>query len=206
MPVLKNIENKIRLVTVVLIVVVAGCVVISLGSVITARMLVSDAQKRVYVIDGNVPIPVTQKEDDVTLGIEAKSLVEMFHTFFFTLSPDEKYIEYTMKKALYLSDNSGQVQYNLLKERGFYQNVVSTNTLCTLYTDSIKFNKDSMQFVFYGRQRMERASMVVYRSLVTSGYVKKLPGRSDNNPYGMIITRWRIIDNRDLSTEAKTNY
>ena len=206
MPVLKNIENKIRLVTVAVIVFVAGCVVISLGSMITAKMMVSDAEKRVYVIDDNVPIRVTQKEDVATLDIEAKSLVEMFHTFFFTLSPDEKYIDYTMKKALYLSHNSGQVQYNLLKERGFYQNVISTNTLCTLYTDSIKFSTDSMKFVFYGRQRLERASMVVYRSLVTSGYVKKLPGRSENNPYGMMIVRWRIIDNRDLSSEAKTNY
>ena len=43
MPVLKNIENKIRLVTVAIIVVVAGCVVISLGSMITAKMMVSGA-------------------------------------------------------------------------------------------------------------------------------------------------------------------
>lgn len=206
MPVLKNLENKIKMATIVTIAITVGCVVISVGSMLTARLMVADAHKKVYVIDGGVPIPVTQKDDEETLGIEAKSMVNIFHNFFFTLTPDEKYIDYTMKRAMYLIDNSGQVQYGNLKEKGFFNNIVQTNTMCTLFTDSITLSGDSLKFVFYGRQRMERASVVVYRRLVTTGYVQRLPGRTDNNPYGLIITRWRILDNSDISSERKLNY
>ena len=39
---------------------------------------------------------------DETLDVEAKSHIEMFHHLFFTLAPDDKYIKYTMDKAMYL--------------------------------------------------------------------------------------------------------
>ena len=31
----------------------------------------------------------------------------MFHHYFFTLPPDDKYIRYTMEKAMYLVDETG---------------------------------------------------------------------------------------------------
>ena len=199
MPVIKQLENKIRLVTIVCVVFIAGCVVISVGALLTARMMVSDAHKKVYVIADNIPIPLNQVDDKETMTVEAKSVVAAFHQYFFTLSPDEKYIDYSIKKALYLIDNSGKRQYNLLREQGFYDNLVQTNTHCTLFVDSIHFNTDSMSFVFYGRQRLERSSATIYRELRTSGYIQKLPGRSENNPYGMSIVNWKTISNRDLN-------
>jgi len=57
---------------------------------------VDDAQKKVYVLDSNVPILVSRSNMNETLDVEAKSHVEMFHQFFFTLAPDDKYIKYTM--------------------------------------------------------------------------------------------------------------
>lgn len=203
MPVIRNLENKIKLVTIICVVVVIGCVIISIGSMLTARLMVADAHKKVYVIDGNVPIPLHQTEDAVTKSVEAKSVVEMFHQFFFTLTPDERYVDYTVKKALYLIDNTGKTQYNLLKERGFYENIIQTCTMCTVFCDSIHFNPDSMTFVYYGRQRLERNSVIVYRELKTTGQIVKLPGRSENNPYGMSIANWRTLSNRDLSEERK---
>ena len=63
-----------------------------------------------------------------TLDVEAKSHVEMFHHYFFTLAPDDKYIRYTMEKAMYLVDETGLAQYNTLKEKGFYSNIWSSPT------------------------------------------------------------------------------
>lgn len=206
MSVLQNVENKIKLVTIVAVVAIIGCVAVSIGSVITASLMVKDANNHVYVIDGSVPIALTKAPDAEMTGIEARSLVEAFHTRFFDLTPDETYINYTVKRALYLIDNSGRQQYGLLKEQGFYDNLVSTNTSCTLYSDSIKFSTDSMSFTFYGRQRLERSNMIVYRLLITKGEVYRLPSRTDNNPWGMAIRKWKIVVNKDLSKEAKTNY
>ena len=111
--VIKHLENKIRLVGIICTAFLAGCIIISVSSIWTARTMVTDAQKKVYVLDGNVPILVTRTTMDETLDVEAKSHVEMFHHYFFTLAPDDKYIRYTMEKAMYLVDETGTgtVQY-----------------------------------------------------------------------------------------------
>lgn len=152
MPVLQNLENKIKLCLTISILVIIACVVVSLGSIVIARGMVADANKKIYVLDGNVPVLVRQTEQDVNLSIEAKSDIELFHHLFFTLSPDDKYIQYTIKKALYLVDESGAAQYNALKEKGFYNNVIGTSTVCSIFCDSIKFDEKSMKFIYYGRQ------------------------------------------------------
>ena len=92
--VIKHLENKIRLVGIICTAFLAGCIIISVSSIWTARTMVTDAQKKVYVLDGNVPILVTRTTMDETLDVEAKSHVEMFHHYFFTLAPDDKYIRY----------------------------------------------------------------------------------------------------------------
>ncbi len=66
--VIKNLENKIRLVGIICTAFLVGCVIISLSSIWTARTMVSDAQKKVYVLDGNVPILVNRTTMDETLG------------------------------------------------------------------------------------------------------------------------------------------
>ena len=205
MPVLKNLENKIKLCLTISTLVIIASVVVSLGSIIIARGMVQDANKKIYVLDGNVPILVRQTEQDANLGIEAKSDIELFHHLFFTLSPDDKYIQYTMKKALYLVDESGAAQYNALKEKGFYNNVIGTSTVCSIFCDSIKFDEKSMKFVYYGRQRIERRTSILYRSLITAGKLRRIP-RSSNNPHGLLIVNWRTLKNQDIEEQAKTDF
>ena len=117
--VIKNLENKIKLVLIICSLFLVGCVVISISSIWTARTMVNDAHQKVYVLDGTVPILVNRSTMEETLDVEAKSHVEMFHQFFFTLAPDDKYIKYTTEKAMYLVDETGLAQYNTLKEKGF---------------------------------------------------------------------------------------
>ena len=98
--VIKHLENKILLVGIICTAFLVGCIIISVSSIWTARTMVTDAQKKVYVLDGNVPILVTRTTMDETPDVEAKSHVEMFQHYFFTLAPDDKYIRYTMEKAM----------------------------------------------------------------------------------------------------------
>lgn len=183
----------------------AGCVVISLGSILIAKGMVDEAHKKIYVLDGKVPILVKQTDMSETFDVEAKSDIEMFHNLFFTLAPDDNYIQYTMKKAMYLIDETGLAQYNALKEKGFYNNVIGTSTICSIFCDSIKLNTDSLTFTYYGRQRIERRTSILMRQLVTAGKLRKVP-RTENNPHGILITNWRTLLNKDLSETAKSNY
>lgn len=77
--VIKNLENKIKLVMIICALFLTGCIVISLSSIWTARSMVVDAQQKIYVLDGNVPILVQRTTMEETLDVEAKSHVEMFH-------------------------------------------------------------------------------------------------------------------------------
>ena len=205
MAVLKKLENKIKLVLIITSLFLTGCVVISLGSLFVARGMVADAHKKIYVLDGTVPILVKQTTMDETFEVEAKSHVEMFHNLFFTLAPDDKYIDYTIKKAMYLIDESGLAQYNALKEKGFYNNIIGTSTICSIFCDSIKLDEKKLTFTYYGRQRIERRTSILMRQLITAGSLRRVP-RTENNPHGFIIFGWRTLVNKDLSESQKTNY
>ena len=203
--VIKNLENKIKLVTILCCVFLVGCIIVSISSIWTARQMVVDAQQKVYVLDGNVPILVNRTTMEETLDVEAKSHIEMFHHYFFTLAPDDKYIKYTMEKAMYLVDETGLAQYNALQEKGFYSNILGTSAVFSIFCDSIKFDKEKMEFTYYGRQRIERRTSVLTRELVTAGQLKRVP-RTDNNPHGLLIINWRTLLNKDLEQKNKVAY
>ena len=203
--VIKNLENKIKLVMVVCALVICGCVIISLSSLFVARGMVDDAHKKVYVLDGTVPVLVQRTTMDETLDVEAKSHIELFHHLFFTLAPDDKYIKYTMDKAMYLVDETGLAQYNSLKEKGFYNNIMGTSAVFSIFCDSINLDMDKMQFTYYGRQRIERRTNILMRQLVTAGELKRVP-RTENNPHGLLIINWRTLLNKDLEQKKKAEY
>ena len=203
--VIKNLENKIKLVMIVCSLFLVGCIIISLGSIWTARGMVSDAQKKVYVLDSNVPVLVKQTTMEETLDVEAKSHIDMFHHYFFTLAPDDKYIKYTMEKAMYLVDETGLAQYNALKEKGLYSNIMGTSAVFSIFCDSIRFDDKSKEFTYYGRQRIERRTSILTRELVTAGVLKRVP-RTENNPHGLLITNWRTLLNKDIEQKDKVNY
>lgn len=203
--VIKNLENKIKLVTILCCCFLLGCILICIASIWTARGMVADAHKKVYVLDGNVPVLVRQTGMEETLDVEAKSHVEMFHHLFFTLAPDDKYIRYTMEKAMYLVDETGLAQYNTLKEKGFYSNIMGTSAVFSIFCDSIKFDREKMEFTYYGRQRIERRSSILMRELVTAGKLKRVP-RTENNPHGLLIVNWRTLLNKDIDQKTKNSY
>lgn len=203
--VIKNLENKVKLVMIICSLFVIGCIVISVFSLITARNMVADARKKVYVLDSNVPILVKQTDMNETLDVEAKSHVEMFHQLFFTLAPDDKYIKNTMDKAMYLIDETGLAQYDALKEKGFYSNIMGTSAQFNIMCDSIVFDSKTMEFTYYGRQRIERRTSILYRQLITAGKLDRVP-RTDNNPHGLLIRNWRTLLNKDLEEKVKTNF
>ena len=87
--VIKNLENKIKLVLIICSLFLVGCIIISISSIWTAKVMVSDAHQKVYVLDGNVPILVQRSTMEETLDVEAKSHVEMFHHYLYISFPLE---------------------------------------------------------------------------------------------------------------------
>jgi conjugative transposon TraK protein len=205
--IIKNIEAKVRLATFLSAGSFIMAVVIVLIVSFFAYRQVADARKSVYVLDANsVPLLARQTNLQMNRAAEYRSHVNLFHSLFFSLTPDDKYIEYQMKKAMYLVDESGALQYNNLKEKGFFNSILSSSAVLTLQTDSIFIDEARKYFRYYGRQKIDRRSSTIIRSLVTEGYLKDLEIRSDNNPHAVLITRWKTLENKDLENVQKNSF
>jgi conjugative transposon TraK protein len=202
---IKKIEAKIRLATVIAIGSLAASVIISGIVSVFAFKQVANARKSVYILDNNVPILAKQTDMQVNRPAEYRAHVDLFHTLFFSLTPDDKYIEYQLKRAMYLIDESGAREYDDLKEKGFFTSILSSSSVLTLQTDSILLDMPRHYFRYYGKLKIDRRSSTLTRSLVTEGYLKDIP-RSDNNPHGVLITGWKTLENKDLSDVQKNSF
>jgi conjugative transposon TraK protein len=111
-----------------------------------------------------------------------------------------------MKQAMYLIDESGALQYNNLKEKGFFNSILSSSAVLTIRTDSIRIDMPKHYFRYYGTQKIDRRSSTIMRSLVTEGYLSDLEIRSDNNPHAVLITRWKTLENKDIQNVQKNTF
>lgn len=199
---IKSIEGKIRLATLVAMGSLLCSVLICGMFAFSAYRQVAVARQSVYILDNNVPILARQTDMQMNRPAEYKAHVDLFHSIFFSLTPDDKYIQYQMKKAMYLIDESGILQLNNLKEKGYFNSILSSSSVLTLETDSIVLDVPRKYFRFYGRLKIDRRSATLVRSLITEGHLKDIP-RSDNNPHGLLITGWKTLENKDLENVQK---
>ena len=201
----KNIEQKIKINKVVSIASILFAVLIIIAGFVFAYKLVQDSRKSLYVLDNGVPILVKQTDDLLNRPVEYKSQIELFHRLFFTLAPDDRYIKENVEKSLYLIDDSGKKEYTNLREKGFYNQIISGNSLVTVRNDSIKMDVPNKKFIYYGTQMINRKNTLIIRKLITEGNFEDMI-RSPNNPHGVLLRNWRILDNSELSNKAKSNY
>ena len=201
----KNIEQKIKINKAVSIASILFAVVIVVVGFVFAYQLIKDSRKSLYVIDNGVPILVKQTDELLNRPVEYKSQVELFHRLFFTLAPDDRYIKENVEKSLYLIDDSGKKEYTNLREKGFYNQIISGNSLVTVRADSIKMDLPGKKFIYYGTQMINRKNSLIIRKLITEGNFEDMI-RSPNNPHGVLLRNWRILDNSELSNKAKSNY
>ena len=138
------------------------------------------------------------------IPVEARDHVRMFHHYFFSLDPDEKVIEQNITRALYLADFSAKEQYDNLKENNYYSQTISGNISQTIEVDSIRLDMSRYPFYFRCKARVKiiRPSTIVTRSLVTEGFLRNV-SRSDNNPHGFLIEKWKTTENKDLNIQNR---
>lgn len=197
-------ESKIRLATYVSLGSLVASVLIAVVVSFFAYRQVNSARRSIYILDNHVPMLAKQTDLQLNRPAEYRADVDLFHSLFFSLTPDDRFIEYQMKKAMYLVDESGARQYNDLKEKGYFSSVLSSSSVLTLQTDSIFLDVPKRYFRFYGKQRIDRRSATVVRSLITEGVLRDMP-RSENNPHGVLITQWKILENKDLENVQKNS-
>jgi len=202
--IIRNIESKIKLATYLSLGSFLTSIIITVAVSAFAYKQVSNARQSIYILDNDIPILAKQTDMQMNRPAEYRAAVDLFNTLFISQTPDDTHIEYHMKKAMYLADESGVLQYNNLKEKGFFNSILRSSSVLTLQTDSISIDQNN-RFIYYGKQTIDRRSATVTRSLITEGFLKDIP-RSVNNSHGVLITDWKTLENKDLSHVSKSTF
>src|SRR5690606_19562730 len=151
---------------------------------------------RIYILANGKALEAFSAGRKENIPVEAKDHVKTFHQHFFSLDPDDQVIKNNVSKALYLADGSAKSQYDNLKEKGYYSQLISANISQKINVDSIQLDLDQYPYFFrcYATQELIRSTSATTRMLITEGYLRNV-SRSDNNPHGFLIERWQTISN-----------
>ena len=201
---MKNIDTAFRYVRGFTMLVIVGCVVICCFTLYKSYSLVAEMQSKIYILANGKAMEAYASERKDNIPVEAKDHVKVFHRLFFTLDPDDKAIQATITKALYLADGSAKRIYDDLKENGYYAGLISGNVNQTISLDSVAIDINDYPYRFrcYATQNIVRPTSITTRSLITEGSLRNV-SRSDNNPHGFLIERWNIIENSDIKTVSR---
>jgi conjugative transposon TraK protein len=195
---LKNIDTAFRHIKCFSYLLILACTGITCYAVYKSYQSSADFKNHIYILAGGKALEAFAADSKSNLPVEARDHIKVFHENFFNLSPDDKQVQATVSKALYLADASAKTQYDNLKESGFYSNLIAGNISQQITIDSIRLDMNQYPFAFkcFATEQLIRTSGTVHRSLITQGYLRNIP-RSDNNPHGFLIERWEIIANND---------
>jgi len=203
--IVKNIEKRIKINKTMAIATVIFAIVIVIVGFSYSYKIVQDSRKSIYILDNGVPVLVKQTDELLNRPVEYKAQVELFHRLFFTLAPDDEYINKNIDKALYLMDDSAKKERSNLTEKGWYNQIISSNATVSIQTDSINIDLNSKRFMYYGIQMINRKTSLIIRKLITQGTFRDIP-RTPNNAHGVLLENWNILDNTELSVKQKYSY
>ncbi|MDD7319075.1 MAG: conjugative transposon protein TraK [Bacteroidaceae bacterium] len=195
---IESLEQKTRLALTTVALTVVGCVFTCSFVVIKALGMVQEERSQIYVLDGDIPFLAQRTKQEANWQMESKAHIQLFHYYFFNLSPDDAFIKWTLGKAMYMADGTAMKQHQAMQERGFYSDIMSSSAVCTIVCDSIQLDETGRAFTYYGTQTIHRRTSNVRRTLVTTGCLESVP-RTENNPHGILITNWRTLENKDLN-------
>lgn len=199
---LKNIDTAFKHIKLFSYLLIIACAGISCYAVYKSYQSSTDFKNHIYILANGKALEAFAADAKTNTPVEARDHVKVFHEDFFNLSPDDKQVQATITKALYLADGSAKTAYDNLKESGFYANLIAGNISQQIQVDSIQLDVNQYPFYFkcFATEKLIRTSGAVNRSLVTQGYLRNV-ARSDNNPHGFLIERWETLENKDLGTQ-----
>ena len=201
---MQNIDTAFRHIRLFSLFLILGCCIISGYAIYSGQWVATRAQEKIYILANGKALEAFSSERKDNIVVEARDHVRTFHYWFFTLDPDDAVINTNITKALYLADRTAKEQYDNLKENNYYSNLIAGNVSQEISIDSVLVDINQYPFFFrcYGAQKIIRPSTIVTRNLVTEGFLRNV-ARSDHNSHGVLIEKWKTIENRDIKTETR---
>lgn len=199
---LRNIDLAFKQTRIMAFAVLVFCLIVSTTSLVVAYRTMETSKNRVYVVEqGKSLIAALRTNVAENRPVEAQEHVKRFHELFFTLPPDDDAIKNNINEALFLADESARREYNNMKEKGFFSQLISGSVSLEINVDSVYLNLNVYPYYAktFATQKVIRETRVTERNLNTECYLRNT-SRSENNPHGFIIERWTILNNSDKRT------
>ncbi|MBC8153076.1 MAG: conjugative transposon protein TraK [Bacteroidetes bacterium] len=202
---LRNIESSFRFVRVLAFSVIALALGFAAWIGYWAFTTVGQSREKIYVLDNGKSIMLAlAQEQNVNRPAEARDHVKTFLKLFFNQEPNEQSITQNIQDAAYLGDESITRHYLDLREKGFYTKLLQGNTIQKITIDSVLIDMKQSPYKVDIRARvlLVRATNITFRRLVADCYLIDAT-RTDQNPHGFFIERFRVLDNRDIETISR---
>jgi len=130
--------------------------------------------------------------------------MELFSKLFFEFDPDPKEINKSIDRALVLIDGTGQQMHSSRKEALYYHKVVEGSISSRIIIDSVQVDLSTYPYrsKVYGKQQLIRPSKVIYKNLVSICQLRNVK-RTDDNPHGLYIEKYKLLDNRTTDENSR---
>ena len=201
----KDIEKSFRRQSLLTLVAVGGSLVFAMVVGLSALTYAEKQRSKIYVLDqGKSLLLALQTDAILSKDVEIRDHVTRFHELMFTLSPQKQTIQENLDRAFNLADRSAFEYSQDLAEKGYYARIVSANISQQMLVDSVVFAGSGYpwQVRTYARQYVVRESKVSLYSFVSTCQV--IEGRrSDVNPHGLLIEKFKVISNDLIETRKR---
>ena len=201
----KDIEQSFKRLSLMTVVAVGGSLIVTLVVSLWALTFAEKQRQKIYVLDqGKSLLLALQTDAILSKDVEIRDHVTRFHELMFTLSPQKQSIQENLDRAFNLADRSAFEYSQDLAEKGYYARLVSANISQQMIVDSVKFVSNSYPYQVrtYARQYVVRESTVSQYSFVSTCQLINA-GRSDVNPHGLIIEKFKVIKNDLIETRKR---
>lgn len=202
---LKNLESSFRQIKRFAILYTFFIGIICLYVIWSSYQSAQKAREKIYVLDqGKSLILALEQDINQNRPAEARDHVKRFHELFFTIPPDPQVIKRNIERAFFLCDESVEKEYKRLEREKFYSQIVNRKVRQEITVDSVdvKFEQYPYYAKTYARQKIIYPSRTIEKNLISENWLSNVP-RSDNNPHGFLIEKWKVLNNDEISSSER---
>ena len=202
---LNNLNNAFNTMRLVCLITVLAAFAFAGYTNYSSDILIEKSREKVYVLkDGAALELMLSRNANENRRAEVNNHITMFHQLFYNIDPDPLDIKESINKALYLIDDTGRKLNDARKENLYYHKMVEGNISSRVKIDSIIPNMSKAPYVcmVYGRQKIIRKTRILFKKLIAECQLRNIK-RTSNNPHGLIIERYRVINNNTYSEKSR---
>lgn len=158
----------------------------------------------VYVVNGGEASLARLSDGESVRDLEVKDHVSRFHELMFNLAPSTDAVERNIGKAMSFCDKSGYDYYQMLSETDFYARLIAANASQQIAIDSMAVN---MGVYPYEAEVMGKLYVMRQSSITAYDFKSRCSlvniERSESNPHGLMIEKFRVVRNRQIGTRQR---